>query len=556
MNYLLFLVLLIPAAYPVQAATYYVRVDGGPNSECNGSVDVAAPAKDGSCAWNHPFEALGVQSSKINRPHIQGGDTLIIQSGSYRMGYTPGIYDSGPCSVNWTWGCTMETPPAGPSPDNPTRILGEGWDSGCQKPPELFGVEKATQVISMFDTSNIEMQCLDITDHEQCSTNPNVAPNLRCKTKYPFGDYALRGIEMRNVSNWYLRNISIHGITGPGIRGAEVQNWTVRDSSISYNNAGGINGETPAKKPNQFYGTLQFSNVDISWNGCVEAYPETETIVKESCIGGNRGGYGDGVGLQETAGTWLWDRCSFMGNVEDGLDLLYMRSKTGISYISNSRFGHNAGNDLKIGGSAIIKNNILQGDCNYFTGKPITKDVVPCRGNATLAITLQKNNSSVTLLNNSMGGNADSIIAVSSINRGLKTCDGSEGLFVANTIFRGGSHFQHSGGKKVDAYYQYGTCNGFRFTATNNLFYNTKDGSRDCQTSTDSICQQDPQFVLFDESSDTYDFRLKGDSPAISTGLPLQTEVGYNSAKTTPPASDHFGTRRIDPDMGMYEFPQ
>ncbi len=450
----------------------------------------------------------------------------------------------------------MATPPSGPDADHPTRILGTGWDAGCSNPPELFGVEKEKQVIGLFNVSNIDMQCLEITDHENCSTNHSLDPSIQCNTSFPYGDYAQRGIEMRDVKNLHMKNINIHGITGPGIRGAEVTNWTVEDSRVSYNNAGGINGQTPGKTPNQFYGTMRFVNTDISWNGCVEDYPSKNIIVKGSCVGGNSGGYGDGVGLQETAGTWYWDHDTFIGNVEDGLDMLYMRTMTGIAYVSNSYFEHNAGNALKTGANAVVTNNVLIGDCNYFTGKSIVGDVVACRGNATLSVTLQKNNSSITVLNNSLTGQADSLISISSSSRGKIQCDGTERAYMADNIFRGGIHFQLPNTKLVDAYYIYNTCSGFKYVAKNNLFYNTKDKSNDCNTSTDSICGKDPLFTLFDEADGKYDFKLQVGSPAIGYGLSVGTLAGFNAAVSEVPATDFYGDyRRLSAvDIGMDEY--
>ncbi|BCL59424.1 hypothetical protein DGMP_01170 [Desulfomarina profundi] len=450
----------------------------------------------------------------------------------------------------------MATPPAGLDPDHPTRILGEGWNSGCSNPPELYGVEKSAQVISMFNTANIEMQCIEITDHSNCSTNNNLGESVqKCSSSgYPYGDWVQRGIEMRNVQNWYMKNINIHGITGPAIRGAEITDWTVEDSRFSYNNSGGINAETPGKTPNSFYGTMRFNHVDISWNGCVEDYPNTGSIVAGSCVGGNNGGFGDGVGLAETGGTWYWDNSTFIGNVEDGLDMLYMRTGSGISFISNSLFMHNAGDDLKTGGNTVIKNNILTGDCSYFRGKPINGDVVHCRGNATLSVTLQKNSASATIINNSLGGNSDIMVSISSSAGSSIDCDGTERVDMTNNIFRGGKHVLNPETKKVDAYYIYNTCSGFEKSVKNNLFYNAKDGGSDCTNSVDSICGQDPLFVAFDEVDDIYDFRIQSGSSAINAGLPVNTQVGYNDAITTIPATDYFGHARDIADIGMHEF--
>ena len=51
---------LLLVSAPAQAATYYVRTDGGSAAQCTGLADAAYPGSGSSqpCAWNHPFQAL------------------------------------------------------------------------------------------------------------------------------------------------------------------------------------------------------------------------------------------------------------------------------------------------------------------------------------------------------------------------------------------------------------------------------------------------------------------------------------------------------------------
>ena len=65
--------------------TYYIHPEGGSRNQCTGMVDKPYPGQgsDQPCAWDHPFRALPPGGS----PRISGGDTLIISTGSYMMGY-------------------------------------------------------------------------------------------------------------------------------------------------------------------------------------------------------------------------------------------------------------------------------------------------------------------------------------------------------------------------------------------------------------------------------------------------------------------------------------
>ncbi|MFU8833554.1 MAG: hypothetical protein ACNA7J_15560, partial [Wenzhouxiangella sp.] len=157
----LLLIVGIPAA---SAASYYVRTDGGNASQCTGLADSPYPGSgtNQACAWSHPFMAL----PPLGTPRIQGGDTLHIGSGSYRMGFgAPGANN---CHQSWPWECVMPPIPSGPSPDQPTRILGQGHLEGCQQAPELWGTERAWMVVNLEGSSNVEMACLEITDRGSC----------------------------------------------------------------------------------------------------------------------------------------------------------------------------------------------------------------------------------------------------------------------------------------------------------------------------------------------------------------------------------------------------
>ena len=74
------------------ATTWYVRTDGGTATQCTGTTDAAYPGSGNgqACAFNHPYWALPPASQSGKSPiagKLQPGDTLVIGSGSYMMGY-------------------------------------------------------------------------------------------------------------------------------------------------------------------------------------------------------------------------------------------------------------------------------------------------------------------------------------------------------------------------------------------------------------------------------------------------------------------------------------
>ncbi|HSH27079.1 MAG TPA: hypothetical protein VK972_04830, partial [Wenzhouxiangella sp.] len=255
------------------AETYYVRTDGGSADQCNGLDDSPWPGSENNrnCAWKHPFIAL----PPAGNPRIDGGDTLIIGTGSYRIGL--GAPGSDSCGAGWSWDCVMPTIPSGPSPAQKTRILGAGHDSGCSNPPELWGTERAKHVLNLQGSSNVEVACLEITDHESCiefhchNGQCNGEVDACKRDAPPFGDWAGRGISASDSSNVLLRDLNIHGMASRGIIAGGLNNWTMQRVKIVANGWAGWDGDIGSGSSNS--GTIRFIESEISWNGCAERWP-------------------------------------------------------------------------------------------------------------------------------------------------------------------------------------------------------------------------------------------------------------------------------------------
>ena len=68
----------------VDAATYYVRADGGSASQCTGlgNSPYSGSGTAQNCAWHHPFDALPPQSDTSNPPplRLHGPSTLALDA--------------------------------------------------------------------------------------------------------------------------------------------------------------------------------------------------------------------------------------------------------------------------------------------------------------------------------------------------------------------------------------------------------------------------------------------------------------------------------------------
>ena len=347
---------LLAAAAP--SATYYVRPDGGDAAQCDGLHDAPyASAAHRACAWNHPFAALPPGGPA----RIAGGDTLLIGAGSYRMG--AGAPDTGAlekCRADWPWDCHAVAIPAGASADRPTRILGAGFDSGCHAPPQLWGTQRASRVLDLAGSDNVEIACLEITDHSSCIEFHNAAEQtVRCERDHgPYGDWAAVGIDAAHAVHVRLADLNIHGLAHDGVRAGGLRDWTIERVRIVGNGWSGWNGDIGAGSSNR--GELVFRDVEIAWNGCGERYPGGARF---GCWGQQGGGYGDGLGTGESSGHWLFERVHVHHNSQDGIDLLHADASATL-VLRDSVVEDNAGNQVKASCAARIERSTVLGRCS------------------------------------------------------------------------------------------------------------------------------------------------------------------------------------------------
>lgn len=382
--------LLLAGGLPAgNARTYYVRVDGGSPVQCDGLHDAAYGAARGkarrACAWRHPFDAL----PPGGKPRIAGGDTLVIGPGQYMIGYgAPGTADNKSCYAAGAWDCAAAPVPAGPSAQRPTRILGAGHDTGCAKPPQLWGTERVGSVLDLRGSSNVEVACLEITDHSDCiefhchggdCRGPKSEVSACERDTPPFGPWASTGIRAADAHDVVLRDLDIHGLAHTGISAGRVRDWRIEHVRIRANGWVGWDGDI-GKDDSSNSGTLRFGDVEIAWNGCGERYPAGAIF---GCWAQEEGGYGDGLGTARTGGDWSFERVRVHDNTSDGIDLLYADGSGRVS-VKDSQLWNNAGNQLKVHGSLAVDGSQVVGSCTAARGRGQMKDVDLCRaeGNA------------------------------------------------------------------------------------------------------------------------------------------------------------------------------
>ena len=529
----LLFVLTIATTTPAIAATYHVRTDGGDSEQCDGRSDAAYPGKGGmqSCAWKHPFHAL-----PPNKPaRIAGGDTLVIHDGSYMMGF--GAADTDACNSDSRADCVMAPVPSGPSPGQPTRILGNSDKGQCKgKMPQLWATERARTVLRLDDSSNVEVACLELTDHSSCIKGHNHAGNARgdterCRTDAaPFGEWGQYGIDARDSGNVVLRDLDIHGLAVNGIHAGRVRDWTLQRVKLRANGWAGWDGNLGKGGSSSNSGRMVFSGGEISWNGCGERYPGKQVF---GCWGQKQGGYGDGLGTARSGGQWLFEDMLVHHNTSDGLDLLYMDGSGSVT-VRRVRAEGNGGNQIKVAGPVTIENSIAIGSCAYFASFPtsnmIEADHCRAMGN-TLSLTLTAG-ALATVRQNTITGQGDCLLITQGGN-------GASRVLVQNNVFLGGSEWRSKDGNHDAVCGHYAIDSDASVVFERNLFWKIKGDK--CPAG--NVCGSDPG--LADASMAHFDATPRAGSPMIDAGKPLPQPKDDFNRKSRPTGSA--------PDIGAVE---
>jgi hypothetical protein len=410
--------------------TWYVRPDGGTrystnitSGQCNGKADAAYPGTgvNQPCAFNdvRMLYQDGSYTTGTTFPSwgwvIASGDTVIIRGSigtgvTYRIGWNDNFSTSPYCDANGfnCWGLTgdpfdsgMPPPPSGTASQH-TRILGENY-AACTNQTDrtqLHGGWGTGTVLSLNGASYVDVSCVDITDFSNCGRD---ADTVSCETNgNVVADFAGNGISLKNTStNITLADIRVHGMASDGMIGAPGTGFVATDLYIIGNADAGWNSDDGSGTTG--VGTLNVTNFNISWNGCVEEYPIVDPLPYFSCTDDSSGGYGDGFGtttVPSPAPGWQvhFDQGTVSYNTQDGLDALHISGPGSTMTDTRVLAYGNQGQQLKVGGAtATIQNSIIVGNCAAMTTQAIPGTPAgfgsllqdPCRaGNTAILISV------------------------------------------------------------------------------------------------------------------------------------------------------------------------
>jgi hypothetical protein len=535
--------LILFAASSQAATTWYVRPDGGSSTQCTGKTD-AAYSGQGTlqpCAFSHPFYVTGVVENAGGAPaKWVGGDTLIIGTGSYKMGY--GAPNTN-CGQSYPYDCYMRSIPSG-TETNHTKILGKGYDTGCQTPPELWGNEKAYVVLNMRDaSSHVDISCLEITDHSSCRQGGAVSFNQCSNSSYPYGTWAQNGLIAVDSTDVSLTNVNIHGMAYSGMYTARLSNWTMDGLKLNGNGQVGWHGEHISGQSSNS-GNIILRHAQINWNGCAESYPGKVSPVTGSCCSQGQQCYTDGIGMADSGGNYLIEDSEVSWNSEDGIDLLHVsKDPTSLVIVRRVRSEGNSGNNVKIGAAQVIaENNILIGACDYISNNFSAPGYDNyCRGGGEpLAINIQTS-SHQKVYNNTIIQTVSGKNSSITNKEGGPDCDGTESIEMRNNIWFGGNY------QMYDDVLNGAICTGWNYTKSVTSQYSIEN-SVDHPIAGLNILTADP---LLSASSLVYTPNAKVDLTSSSPALNVATKT---IAFTDLP-DDFFHAQRGDLwDLGSVEY--
>lgn len=503
-----------PGVPAVTNQTWYVRPDGGTTATCDGHHDAAVSgAVDGSdsgslpdCAYDSPLWAIKFNGNGTSA--FVGGDTMIIDgvaNAEYEIGSTAAGAGSGSeCNTTFSYDCRWIIP-GGPSSAQPTRILGKGFDTDSGPRPTLYGTGGIYWGVMYFtEDDNVEIQNINITDHATCMAGPNHV-SVQCANGSGADAGARNAIYSKNGNNFLIKNVRLSGLASRGVFFPGASNWTFNNVDIYGNGFAGLDNDLDSgSTSDQLTGTFSWTGGSVSYSGCIENYPSTNTIKNGSCVGQGGidqyyQGYGDAFGFSNgTIGDWTLKNLTCKGNVQDCFDGLH-GDGTGYVKIANSLFVGNSGAAIKGVNPTSIENSFIIDNCGYHAGTGLVYndghgDAVPyCRADSAVSLGVVPGVAH-KIFNTTLFSNHDQTVSIFG-----SDCTGAS-VTIRNSIFQGGREFMMdtsnpypalmngstpSGNDLTDSYYVYASgapgtsCDNSIINEDYNTFFNSKDGAAD-----------------------------------------------------------------------------
>lgn len=475
----------IPVAFST-GTTWYIRSDGGTDTQCTGQADAAYPGSGTAqaCAYSHPYYLTGWyydgSGATHGTMHMSGSDTVIFsKSGdSFKIGYDAAWTGCDPSSFPYE--CYPQPFPSG-SAGATTKIYGYGGNTGATTiNTYLWGTRGVGQVLYLGGSGSataknyIDFYNIDVSDHILCEKG-GTAPPTTCNTT---DDYAQDGVGGKGNDHISLHYINIHGVARYGIQDPGASNWTYDHITVKNNGYGGLSFDDGLGTGENVTGTMIMSRSSILYSGCGETYPGLATA---DCWGqdNSHGGYGDGIGFATvsggtTIGQWTMTDNVIAYSTQDGFDGKHGKhcadgSCTDYLHSARNLYEGNVGQQMKMEAPLTSENDFFIGDCNYFNGQSFTfsgfgiTDYCRANGNTfELGVTADEVHKITGATIYSVGD----VAILTSTDSANNTCNGNTKVVLRNSMVLNGRQWNDdttnngAGGNDTAAFYYASAADG------------------------------------------------------------------------------------------------
>jgi putative Ig domain-containing protein len=578
------IVIAAAAATTGSGTTWYIRHDGGTNTQCTGTTNAAYPGSGTGmpCAYNHPFQMLNYSGAWTS--FTQGDTIQFADPSTNTVPYYIGE-ENGGVGNDWSTQmggvCPAPNSPASsgsgcmlPILPNNVTIKGQNYGNchtaahtGLVNPTILSGINGIFTVLYAQGTQGVTISCIEVTQPDNCTSAGSGQGPGQCGSTNNYVGYAglmLEYLTNQGPANMTLTDFAAVGLANRGILGSHLNLvstdvFTASDIYVIGNGEAGWDGDGGNCGTScESVGTMNLSYLDVELNGCLVLKPYNFSVTPSQnpfnyCYGQNTSGYGDGF-VQIAAGNLTLNvtHSTFKYNTQDGFDAAHLSddpNTTPATNISTSWSEGNAGQTFKIGAgaSSTAINNVSISNCHVlsqastFPNNPsgwVTLDGGDtCRAAGDEWSLTLRNGTSVTLENNTSVGYGTTMydLECSLFN----TSCGSNGatLVFTNNISKGYPDPGNAGQLASGIFLGAGLSSA-NVTASYNLWNTMHTGCPDgtLPGETNFVCA-DP--LLVGESNiDAINPALTSSSPAIGAGTAITgITTDFNGVTRSNPPS-------------------
>ena len=565
--------IVVAAAQQSTGTTWYVNGSGGsrysvnnPGGLCDGTSPAApvGATPNQHCAFND-IRYLWSDGSYTTDPGAgapawgwigQGGDTYIVDCPAGNTWCRIG--QSGPNGGDFfglagnPYAAGAPVPPSGTATAH-TRILGLNYAS-CTSPSAKahinagYGVARA---LSLDGTSYVDVQCIELTDHAQCSRVGATQFPSTCSSSYPLDDYATGGIDTTSTTtNILMQDMDIHGFTHYGLFGPIGTGITMTRVNVNFNGSAGWEFDDGYASQNGPNASINASYVTMTGNGCNEEYPITHAFPAISCYDDASGGFGDAWSAQGTGRggemaylSMTCDHCVVNYNTKDGFGMNHILFNS-LSITNSTAYG-NMGQQWKWstnnGAPVTFANNLTVGNCRRMSapmaGAPsnynqFLSDFCRAAGdNISLAVS---DGGNTLVAGNTVVGYAATTFDIACSGTNTDNC-ASATLNFRDNLYIGFSNPNYNGGILPGIYYKSAAVTVGR---DHNLYFNQRNSGCPTTGAAGEICadpllvNEPASLVSVESDLDNFNFTPSSSSPAIGAGVSVSAITTDSTGKT------------------------